>query len=84
MYAWFEQELKKTTPKPRFPLMAVVAARLGKADEAFSNMDDAIAAQCNLLLDPHFDSLRDDPRFDDLLRRAGLSKIEIPAPVTTP
>jgi DNA-binding winged helix-turn-helix (wHTH) protein len=60
--------------------MAFFRARLygaaGRLDEAFDCLDQAIAqrdpALVHLAVAPDWDSLRDDPRFDDRLKKMGL------------
>lgn len=51
------------------------AVRLGETELAFEYLSRAIdhrQAQVNWLkYDPFFDTLRSDPRFDELLRRVG-------------
>jgi TolB-like protein/Tfp pilus assembly protein PilF/predicted Ser/Thr protein kinase len=53
--------------------VAVLHARLGEKDQAFSRLEGAYADRTFELLflevGPEWDTLRDDPRFDDLLRR---------------
>lgn len=55
--------------------VGAVYGRLGEIDEAFVWLDRAIeeSAPClpNSKIDPRLDPLRDDPRFDDFLVRAG-------------
>jgi DNA-binding winged helix-turn-helix (wHTH) protein/tetratricopeptide (TPR) repeat protein len=56
--------------------VALVHAGLGDADQAFAWLDRAVADRANWLvwlkLDPRFDNLHRDPRFNTLLRRVGL------------
>lgn len=56
--------------------MATVYARLDEKDQAFRWLQKAIEEHSSpalyLRADPRLDSLRSDPRFGDLLRRAGL------------
>ena len=58
-------------------LIAIVYVGLGDKDQAFAWLDKAFQDRSSLLLwlkvEPQFDSLRDDPRFQDLLRRVGLT-----------
>jgi serine/threonine-protein kinase len=53
----------------------VVYTGLGQKDRAFAALEQAFADRSGLLVwlnvEPAFDPLRDDPRFDDLLRRIG-------------
>jgi tetratricopeptide (TPR) repeat protein len=60
--------------------LAVLYAALGERERAFKSLEKGFAArdlQLQFLgIDPAFDSLRDDPRFADLMRRVGL-------PITT-
>lgn len=55
---------------------AMIHAALGERDQTFQWFEKAYEARdsflLNLITDPLYDSLRDDPRFDDLLRRMGL------------
>jgi serine/threonine protein kinase len=56
--------------------MALVYAALEERDEAFAFLERAYAERSEQLtylnVEPGFDSLRPDPRFQDLLRRVGL------------
>ncbi|MDQ6652311.1 MAG: protein kinase [Acidobacteriota bacterium] len=56
-------------------LIAVVYAGLGDKDQAFAWLEQAYQDRSFFLIwlkvEPRFDSLRDDPRFQDLLRRVG-------------
>ncbi len=56
--------------------LAILYGALGEREKAFASLEKAYAAhdlQLQFLkVDPAFDSLRDDPRFQDLLRRVGL------------
>jgi TolB-like protein/DNA-binding winged helix-turn-helix (wHTH) protein/Flp pilus assembly protein TadD len=54
--------------------IALIYVGLGDTDTAFSWLDKAYQARFNpsILLRPAFDSVRDDARFKDLLRRIGL------------
>jgi TolB-like protein len=58
--------------------IALVYAGLGKKQEAFKWLDEAYDAHdvglLYLKIDPCLDPLRSDPRFDNLMRRVGLSK----------
>ena len=55
---------------------ALIYAALGNRDQAFAHLDEAYQKRDEWLTDlkcsPEFDPLRSDPRFADLLRRAGL------------
>jgi tetratricopeptide (TPR) repeat protein len=56
--------------------IAIVYAGLGKKDRAFEwltkSCEERIWGISNLKVEPELDSLRSDPRFQDLLRRVGL------------
>ena len=58
--------------------IALVYAGLGNRQQAFKWLEDAYAAHdvglLYLRIDPCLDPLRSDPRFDDLVRRVGLTK----------
>ena len=58
--------------------LANVTAALGRIDEAFEWLDRAYEERDALLtwvsVAPHYDPLRDDPRFDALLERMGLDR----------
>ncbi len=57
-------------------LFSLVHARLGNADEAFRYLDLAFRNKASRMLwikvDPRWDPLRSDPRFNELVRRIGL------------
>jgi TolB-like protein/Tfp pilus assembly protein PilF len=54
-------------------------AGLGDKDQAFAWFEKAFSERADgltwLAVEPMFDGIRDDPRFDNLLRRIGLTKI---------
>jgi TolB-like protein len=56
--------------------IALVYAALGDTNQAFAWLEDSFRAHneglTNLKIDPCLDSLRSDPRFEDLVRRVGL------------
>ena len=56
--------------------LAVLYAGLGDKEKAIAALERAYIAHDlqlqYLKVEPHFDSLRSDPRFADLLRRVGL------------
>lgn len=58
-------------------LLALVHTALGNHDAAFDMLERAYETRSSWLpivnIDPRVDPLRDDPRFDDLLRRIGLA-----------
>jgi serine/threonine-protein kinase len=66
----------RAQPEASAYLQAVVLAGLGRRDEAFEHLARAVDrredAAPDLGVDPSLDDLRDDPRMDALLRRAGL------------
>jgi tetratricopeptide (TPR) repeat protein len=56
--------------------IALIYARLGEKDRAFEWLENAYKERSDMLVylkvDPRLDSLRSDPRFDELVRRVGL------------
>ena len=66
-----DEELKRSRPDSH--LLSYKYARLGEHDKAFQWLERAYEDRTPLLLrlriDPDFDPIRDDPRFQDLLRR---------------
>ena len=59
--------------------IALVYTGLGQRDEALRRLNEAYDERCDYLVylptEPLADPLRADPRFDDLLQRLGLPKI---------
>ena len=59
-------------------IMAALLASLDEKDKAFEWLEKAYTLSKNRIVDvkvePMLDELRSDPRFDDLLRRIGLSR----------
>ena len=58
--------------------IAIIYAGLGEKDQAFAWLEKAYRERadytlCYLKVEPRFESLRSDPRFQDLLRRVGLN-----------
>ena len=57
--------------------IAIIYAGLGEKDEAFKRLEEAYQERFDLLVylkvEPKLDSLRSDPRFANLMRRAGLT-----------
>jgi hypothetical protein len=58
--------------------MTLAYLGVGNNDAALSSLEKAYAARSNLLtalkVEPAYDPLRDDPRFQELLRRVGLAQ----------
>jgi tetratricopeptide (TPR) repeat protein len=56
--------------------IAAIYAGMGDRDEAFAWLEKSFkehnTAMTNLRIDPFFESLSDDPRFKDIIRRMGL------------
>jgi len=79
---WQERlEIKKTNPELRSEWecdLAGIYGRLGDRDRAFASLEAAYEQRLFDLLflevSPEFDGLRGDPRFEDLVRRIGLTR----------
>ena len=58
--------------------LALIYTALGEKDEAFALLDKAVAEHSTFLVytkwEPRLDPLRSDPRFQELLRRIGLTR----------
>jgi DNA-binding winged helix-turn-helix (wHTH) protein/tetratricopeptide (TPR) repeat protein len=73
---WY-RELRQRIAKGEFPESAsmLLAASLGRLDEAFASLDAAIAGRdpdvLNLKIDPRLAAMRADPRYAAALRRIG-------------
>jgi tetratricopeptide (TPR) repeat protein len=73
-------ELKKRQEMGYMPAGAFISAYLGLGDneQAFVWLEKGYQEQSNILMflkvHPHFDPIRNDPRFSDLLRRVGLDQ----------
>jgi tetratricopeptide (TPR) repeat protein len=76
------EDLKRRSERMYIPpsLIAFIYAGLGEKDKAFEWMEKAYVGRDFLMsvlnVEPLFDQLRDDPRFDRLTSRVGLPKIE--------
>jgi tetratricopeptide (TPR) repeat protein len=70
-----EKEDKKNG-NPNFVYMARLYTKLEMPEQAFAYLEKAFGAHLwgmvKLKVEPDFDPLRSDPRFDDLVRRVGL------------
>jgi hypothetical protein len=71
-------ELKQLSTQEYVPAtsMALIYAGLGEKDQAFAWLDKGYEERAfqmqSIKLEPRWDNLRSDPRFQDLLRRIGL------------
>ena len=80
--AWAEGLERDPARRDQPVAIAGLYARLGDRDKAFMWLDRAcdrrISLVTNINIEPAFDSLHDDPRWDALLRRIGLPKVQPP------
>src|SRR5258708_15633992 len=71
------ERLDRTQHIPAEPLMAVYIG-MGRTDEGFRYLEKAYSerstALSGLKIDPLYDPVRNDPRFQDLLRRVNLEQ----------
>jgi TolB-like protein/Flp pilus assembly protein TadD/predicted Ser/Thr protein kinase len=84
-----DEARKMLREREHLPIGIVAAAHavLGEKDIAFACLDEAYEAYDSWLFqlqDPIFDPLRDDPRFEDLLRRLNHPYTAIPLGETSP
>ena len=72
---WLEHDLQRPPDEREAYEIAILNATLANKDEAMKWLERAYAAHASNLLfvksEPAFDSLRSDPRFNDLIRRIG-------------
>jgi DNA-binding winged helix-turn-helix (wHTH) protein/TolB-like protein/tetratricopeptide (TPR) repeat protein len=77
----FERQLEQAKEdekngKPNYMWLAFYSVELEQREPAFAYLEKAFGerkwAMTTLKVEPRFDSLRSDPRFDDLVRRVGL------------
>lgn len=70
-----EEKEKEIGGKPNYNQLAGLAINLGHRDEAFDYLEKSIVQRRSLAVllkvHPRFDPFRDDPRFDELLKRVG-------------
>ena len=70
------QKLNEQQTSTNYYEMARQCAFLGDKEQAFEYLNKAVEKRQSqivmLKVEPAFDSLRDDPRFDELVRRVGL------------
>jgi hypothetical protein len=69
--------MKAEANKPELAVhLAMVYGALGQSDEAFKWLDvgyrERASFMVGLKIDPAFERLHDDPRWDDLMKRMGL------------
>jgi hypothetical protein len=80
------RKLFEQVPGGANPLVAYIDAQiyghLGEKDRAFALLEQAYQGRSQgiavLKVDPRIDALRDDPRFQDLLRRMNFPKSDTP------
>jgi hypothetical protein len=69
-------EQLKSTHNLSWYWLAMINTALGACDAAFESLQEACGNReawlVWLKVEPRYDPLREDPRFDDLLRRIGL------------
>jgi len=67
--------VKKGEFSPRYYRIAILSALVGDKDLALESLNEALTYRSAnitfLKTDPALDSLRSDPRFDAIIRRAG-------------
>jgi eukaryotic-like serine/threonine-protein kinase len=74
----FDSWLKRQEEPPEAFFLAQLYAGLGSKEQAFASLEKAYALRSDphgfayTAVDPHFDGIRSDPRFDAFLRHAGL------------
>jgi tetratricopeptide (TPR) repeat protein len=70
------EKLSEQKPSSNYYRLARQCAMLGEKEQAFEYLNKAIEKRHGqltmLYVEPSFDILRDDPRFDELVRRVGL------------
>jgi TolB-like protein/DNA-binding winged helix-turn-helix (wHTH) protein len=70
-------------PESRIPALLLVYSAMGRRDQTIALLQEAVANHSNVVtsikVDPMYDPLRSDPRFQDVLRRAGLAEVTITA-----
>lgn len=70
-----QQAIRKTKTDPT-PLLTIAYLGLGDKNQALACLEEGFGSRSNTLttlkVDPVYDPLRSDPRFEDLLRRVGL------------
>ncbi len=78
----FERQLEQAKEdekkgKPNYMWLAFYSVELEQREPAFAYLEKAFVkrqwAMTTLKVEPHFDPLRSDPRFDDLVKRVGLN-----------
>jgi DNA-binding winged helix-turn-helix (wHTH) protein/TolB-like protein len=80
---WLDYLLSEPNAAYKSPVeIAEAYVALGDRDRAFEWLEKAygyhVSRLTNINVEPGFDPIRDDPRFDDLLKRIGLPKFPVP------
>lgn len=80
------RRIERSTAAARLPLVSMAGAhmRLGERERALARLEELGIAHANdvenVVLDPEFDPLHGDPRYEALLRRVGLHRDADPTP----